>query len=75
VSKNGNQNRIKSISFPALSTGVYGYPLRPADRIALETVIRYLKGKDDIKSVHFVQFNQDNYQLFKAELQNLLSAE
>ena len=35
---------LKSISFPALSMGAYGYPQREAARVALQTVIDYLKG-------------------------------
>lgn len=68
-------HKIKSISFPALSAGAYGYPLRPAARIALETVIGYLNSHDGIETVHFVLFNQDTYQAFASELQNILSVE
>lgn len=67
-----SRHGIKSISFPALSAGAYGYPLHEAARIALETVIGYLNGNDEIKTVNFVLFSQDVYQAFETELINLL---
>jgi O-acetyl-ADP-ribose deacetylase (regulator of RNase III) len=70
-----SRHGIKSISFPALSAGAYGYPLRPAARSALETVIGYFKTHHDIKEVNFVLFNQDVYQVFKNEIQSLLAVE
>ncbi len=65
---------LKSISFPALSAGAYGYPLRPAARIALETVIEYFTGHPEIKEVRFVLFSQDTYDAFSGELQSLLQS-
>ena len=65
---------LKSISLPALSAGAYGYPLRPAARIALETVIGYLNSHSEIEEVRFVLFSQDTYDAFAGELQNLLQS-
>jgi len=65
-------HKIKSISYPALSAGAYGYPLRQAARIALETVIDYLNSHPEIEAVHFVLFSQDIYEAFASELQTLL---
>ena len=45
---------LKSIAFPAISTGVYAYPVDEAARIALRTVMDYLEEHDDIERVHFV---------------------
>ena len=68
------QHGLKSLSFPALSAGAYGYPLRPAARIALEAVIEYLTGHPEIEEVRFVLFSQDTYDAFAGELQNLLQS-
>ncbi len=68
------QHGLKSISFPALSAGAYGYPLRPAARIALEAVIGYLIGHAEIETVHFVLFSRDTYEAFADELQTLLQS-
>lgn len=68
-----SRHGIKSLAFPALSTGAYGYPLQQAARIALETVVSYLNTHDDIRIVHFILYNRDTYEIFKTEMQSLLS--
>ena len=49
---------IKSIAFPSISTGAYGYPLEEAAAIALRTAVDYLKEHDDIELVRFVLFGK-----------------
>ena len=51
------ENKIKSISFPALSTGYFGYPLEEAAQIALETVANELKKTPEIDLVRFVLYD------------------
>jgi O-acetyl-ADP-ribose deacetylase len=56
------QHGVRSISFPAISTGAYGYPLEEAALIALETIASRLR--DDacpVKDVLFVLFDQGTY--------------
>ena len=48
------QNRIKTIAFPAISCGAYGYPIREATRIAVETTREFLATDDKIDKVVFV---------------------
>jgi len=62
---------LKSIAFPAISTGVYGYPLAEATHIALETAIDYLKGHTDITLIRFCLFDRRMFDLFVAELKKL----
>jgi O-acetyl-ADP-ribose deacetylase len=64
--------KIKSISFPAISTGVYSYPLHDAAYIALKTTIDYLKEYSDIELVRFVLFDHKTYDIFTEELKKLL---
>ena len=59
---------LKSISFPAISTGVYGYPTDEAAGIALKTAIDYLKEHTDIKLIRFVLFGNKAYNIFSEEL-------
>ncbi|MBN2514667.1 MAG: O-acetyl-ADP-ribose deacetylase [Deltaproteobacteria bacterium] len=61
----------KSVSFPAISAGVYGYPLSEAARIALKTIIEYLKENNSIDLVRFVLFDQAIFDVFSEELQKL----
>ena len=48
------ENRIKTIAFPAISCGAYGYPIREATRIAVETTCEFLAMNDKIDKVIFV---------------------
>jgi O-acetyl-ADP-ribose deacetylase (regulator of RNase III) len=62
---------LKSIAFPAISTGVYGYPLAEAAHIALDTAVDYLKGHVDIALIRFCLFDRRMFDLFAAELKKL----
>lgn len=63
----------KSIAFPAISTGVYGYPMEEAARIAIETVMRYAESHEDIELVRFVQFGQAAYETYKKVFEKLVA--
>ena len=69
--KLASKNRIKSVAFPALSAGAYGYPLDEAARIALKTSIDYMKEHPEIELVRFVLFGSDTYRVFEGELKKL----
>lgn len=63
-----SEKGLQSISFPAISAGAYGYPLREAARIALQTAAGFLKEHPDIKLVRFVLFGRETYLVFEEEL-------
>jgi O-acetyl-ADP-ribose deacetylase (regulator of RNase III) len=65
------QNNISSIAFPSISTGIYGYPVEEASRIALKTVIDYLKDYPEIKLVRFVLFDSKTYSVYEEALKEL----
>jgi O-acetyl-ADP-ribose deacetylase (regulator of RNase III) len=52
-----SENHLKSIAFPSISTGAYGYPLAEAAPIALKTVADYLKKHSDMELARFVLFD------------------
>lgn len=58
---------IKSVAFPGISTGVYGYPVAEASKIAYETVKSFLRFNNYPEEVLFVCFNDEALQIF-AEL-------
>lgn len=62
---------IKSIAFPSISTGAYGYPLEQAAEIALNTAIIYLKENTDIKLIRFVLFGQKTLEVYEKVLKQL----
>ena len=70
--KQATEKKLKSIAFPAISTGVYGYPVDEAARIALKTAIDYLKEHGDIELVRFVLFGRKTYDIFTEELKKLI---
>jgi O-acetyl-ADP-ribose deacetylase (regulator of RNase III) len=63
---------LKSIAFPAISTGVYGYPLEEAAGIALTAAIDYLNEHKDMEIVRFVLFDRRAYEVFSSVLKERL---
>ena len=59
------ENKIKTIAFPAISTGVYGFPLERAIKIALKEVKAFLENNYSIEKVIFVCFDDDTYQSYQ----------
>jgi O-acetyl-ADP-ribose deacetylase (regulator of RNase III) len=70
--KLAEQYQVKSIAFPSLSTGVYGYPLDEAAPIALRTVIEHVKKPTSLQQVMFVLFGADSYAAFERALEALV---
>ena len=63
---------LKSISFPAISTGAYGYPLEPAARVALQTVIDFLSQNKSLEEVVSVLYDSATYQIYAETLRKLM---
>ncbi|MDD5557126.1 MAG: macro domain-containing protein [bacterium] len=57
------ENGLKSIAFPAISTGAFGYPAEPAARIALGTVVEMLPGLSSVRHIRFVLFGKADREL------------
>jgi len=53
------ENDIASVAFPALSTGAFGFPMEPAARIAVATVLDAAPDLDSVEHVRFVLFDED----------------
>lgn len=66
--KVADENNLKSISFPAISTGIFGFPIQRCAEIMLKTTIDYLKGQTSMEKVVFCLFGQDSYQVFENQL-------
>jgi O-acetyl-ADP-ribose deacetylase (regulator of RNase III) len=65
------ENKISSIAFPSISTGIYGYPVEEASRVALKAVMDYLKDHPGIKLVRFVLFDSGTYRTYEEVLKEL----
>ncbi len=62
---------IESIAFPAISTGIFGYPVAAAADIALQAVIAFLKEHGQPQRIRFVLFGEQDYLVFERALLNL----
>lgn len=63
-------NDVRTIAFPNLSTGVYGFPKKEAARIALETVTEFINKSGSIDEVVFCCFDNENHEIYKALMRN-----
>ncbi|MCL6588702.1 MAG: O-acetyl-ADP-ribose deacetylase [Firmicutes bacterium] len=63
-----SQYRLRTIAFPNISTGIYGFPKDRAAKIALGAVLDQLKSALEIETVFFVCFDEENYYLYRKEL-------
>ena len=59
------ENRIKTIAFPAISCGAYGYPVEEAAQIALETTRKFLATSDEVEKVIFVLWDEDTHEIYR----------
>jgi len=59
---------LKSIAFPNISTGIFGYPKDKAAKVAVDTVRKTLGETPDIERVVFVCFDDENFRLYKGLL-------
>jgi len=64
-------HRCHSLALPAISTGVYGYPMEDAAEVALATVAAHLGGRTQLDRVIFVLFDKPAYDTFAAALARL----
>lgn len=69
--KLASEYKLATVAFPAISTGVYGYPKDQAAAIAVKTVAAYLEEDRVIHKVYFVAFDKETEQLYQKELSQL----
>ena len=63
-----DQYGLNTIAFPAISTGIFGFPIERCAKIMINNVKEYLMGKTTIKIVYFVLFSQADYEVFENTL-------
>ncbi|GAI43894.1 unnamed protein product, partial [marine sediment metagenome] len=67
-----SRNKIKSVSFPSISTGIFSYPVNEASRVALKTITNFLEEHPQIELVRMVLFTEGDYGIYKASLDKIL---
>lgn len=66
--KVAEKHQLTSLAFPAISTGIFGFPIDRAAQIMLETTLAYLAGQTHLKKVIFCLFESHALAVFQAEL-------
>jgi O-acetyl-ADP-ribose deacetylase (regulator of RNase III) len=65
------ENNLATIAFPAISCGVYGYPIEDACKIAVDTSYAFLKTHASLKKIIFIQFSPKDYAVYAAYLKSI----
>ena len=63
-----DKHRLKTIAFPAISTGIFGYPIERCAKIMISIAKKYLAGETQIREVLFCLYSEPDYEVFKKEL-------
>ena len=66
------EQQLKSIALPAISTGIFGFPLERAAEILLQAAIEHLQGETSLSEVSFCLFSDKDYAVFEETLAAIL---
>jgi len=68
------EHNIKSIAFPSISTGAYGFSIKKAAHIALEEVRNFLQECNQVKEVIFVLFSDEDFEVYEDTLNFMIQS-
>jgi len=63
-----DEHELKTIAFPAISTGIFGYPIDRCAKIMIFNAKKYLTGETQISDVTFCLYSDSDYEVFNKEL-------
>jgi len=63
-------HHLSTIAFPAISCGVYGYPIEEACKIAVDTSCKFLKGHPSLEKIIFIQFSSQDLAVYETYLKS-----
>ncbi|MFN2340553.1 MAG: macro domain-containing protein [Halanaerobium sp.] len=66
------ENRIKSIAFPAISTGAFGYPIREAAEVSLKTLKEMAVELENIEIIRFVLYSKKDFKVYQKQAHKIL---
>jgi len=66
--KLADQYSLRSIAFPAVSAGIFGFPKDRCAKIMLSTTVEYLKGTTNLQRIVFCLYDSDTFHIFDDEL-------
>ncbi len=65
------ENNVKSIAFPAISCGVYGYPIDQACKIAVDTTCNFLKSNPEMEKAIFILFSDADRDVYHSYIESI----
>ncbi|NQT74211.1 MAG: O-acetyl-ADP-ribose deacetylase [Chloroflexi bacterium] len=65
------ENGLRTVSFPSISTGVYGYPIDKAAEVALRIVVDFLTQETSLKEITFVLFDSRTFEAYSRVMEEL----
>lgn len=63
--KRAVEKKVKTIAFPSISTGAYGFPIERAARIAFETVKKFVEDDTRLEEVRFITFSENDFDVYR----------
>ncbi len=72
--KLASDHNLTSVAFPAISCGVYGYPINEACKIAIDTTCNFLTSDTSLKKIIFILFSSENYNTYTDYLKSLTAS-
>jgi len=63
--------KLESVAFPAISTGIFGYPLEKAAPVAIQAVLDKLPGLEWVKTIRFVLYDKGSYEIYRSHLEKI----
>lgn len=71
--KIAKSNNLKTISFPSISTGAYGYPVELASKVALSAIVEFLKKEDFFLEIRMVLFKERDFEIYLEALKSIFN--
>ncbi len=71
--KRAEEKRVESIAFPAISTGIFGYPIEEAAAVALRTVLDMLPQLKSVKKIRFVLYSASDLRVYEEMLKKMVA--
>ena len=72
--KLADEHGLKSVAFPAISTGIFGFPFQRCAEIMLTATVEYLQGKTGLERVVFCLFGPESFDVFARQLRQIAAA-
>ena len=73
--KLAEENSLESIAFPAISAGIFGYPMEEAAKVAINTVLEEAPSLKKLKLICFVLYDDKSYKIFREVLEKIIQNE